>query len=271
MPTVSVTSTGKKLPPLYWNNTNQIFHQSTPNRITVNLYDSIEIYCPYYPPTSDRTTWEYYVIYLVTEREYNTCTLFDPNQSLMIINCSNPSKNDIFFTMWIDPFQGIPNSPDFTSGNTYYMITTSTGKAGGLSNQVLGACTTNNMKLEIHICCQNNINNNSTQLSTSTTTSSPGGQNTQPPVTPQPQTQAPTTQRPTTPEPTSSTTTTTQKPSTTTNFPGGQPSDPSQNMIIDATGNKNSGLINSAQTLHSSWTILVLITSTLTYLISLQR
>ena len=268
MPAVSVTSTGKKLPPLYWNNSNPLFNPSTPNRITVNLYDSIEIYCPYSPPNASRSSWEYYVIYLVSESEYNSCTLFDPIQSLMIINCSNPSKDDIFFTMWMDPFQGIPNTHDFRSGNTYYIMTTSTGKSGGLSNQVLGACNTSNMKLEIHICCSST--NNNTQHSTSTSTTTPGGQNTQPPVTTKVQTPVPTTKKPMTAAPTQPPATT-QKTTTTTNYPGGKPSDPSQNIVIDATGNKNSGLINSAQTLWPSWTILLILTMTLIFFVRIQR
>jgi hypothetical protein len=42
----------------------------------------------------------------------------------------------------------------------YFIISaTSTGKSGGLSNQVLGACNSSNMKLEIHICCSSTNNN----------------------------------------------------------------------------------------------------------------
>jgi hypothetical protein len=56
-----------------------------------------------------------------------------------------------------------------------------------------------------------------------------------------------------------------------TNYPGGKPSDPSQNIVIDATGNKNSGLINSARTLWPSWTILLILTMTLTFIVRIQR
>lgn len=270
MPAVSVTSTGKRLPPLYWNNSNPLFSTTSDNKITVNLFDSIDVYCPYYPPTSDNSTWEYYVIYLVSKAEYDQCTVFDPSKSLMIINCSNPTKSDVFFTIWIDPFQGFPNTPDFSSGNTYYMISSSTGKPGGLSNQYqeIGACHTKNMKLKIDICCSSN--NNNTQDSSSTSTTTPGGQKTQPPATQNPPTQqTTTTKKPITAAPTPPPTTTTQKPSSTTKFPGGKPSDPSQQIIIDATGNKNSGLINNARTLRPSLTLLVLMT--LTYLIRPQR
>ncbi|XP_063400931.1 ephrin-A4-like isoform X2 [Mytilus trossulus] len=270
MPAVSVTSTGKKLPPLYWNNSNPLFSTTSDNKITVNLFDSIDVYCPYYPPTSDNSTWEYYVIYLVSKAEYEQCTVFDPSKSLMIINCSNPTKSDVFFTIWIDSFQGFPNTPDFSSGNTYYMISSSTGKLGGLSNQYqdIGACHTKNMKLKIDICCSST--NNNTQDSSSTSTTTPGGQQTQPPATPNPPTQqTTTTKKPITAAPTPAPTTTTQKPSSTTKFPGGKPSDPSQQIVIDATGNKNSGLINNARTLRPSLTLIVLMT--LTYLIRPQR
>ncbi|VDH99473.1 ephrin-B2-like isoform X3 [Mytilus edulis] len=270
MPAVSVTSTGKKLPPLYWNNSNPLFSTTSDNKITVNLFDSIDVYCPYYPPMSDNSTWEYYVIYLVSKAEYDQCTVFDPSKSLMIINCSNPTKSDVFFTIWIDPFQGFPNTPDFSSGNTYYMISSSTGKPGGLSNQYqdIGACHTKNMKLKIDICCSST--NNNTQDSSSTSTTTPGGQQTQPPATPNPPTQqTTTTKKPITAAPTPTPTTTTQKPSSTTKFPGGKPSDPSQQIVIDATGNKNSGLINNARTLRPSLTLIVLMT--LTYLIQPQR
>ncbi|CAG2188502.1 EFNB [Mytilus edulis] len=270
MPAVSVTSTGKKLPPLYWNNSNPLFSTTSDNKITVNLFDSIDVYCPYYPPMSDNSTWEYYVIYLVSKAEYDQCTVFDPSKSLMIINCSNPTKSDVFFTIWIDPFQGFPNTPDFSSGNTYYMISSSTGKPGGLSNQYqdIGACHTKNMKLKIDICCSST--NNNTQDSSSTSTTTPGGQQTQPPATPNPPTQqTTTTKKPITAAPTPTPTTTTQKPSSTTKFPGGKPSDPSQQIVIDATGNKNSGLINNARTLRPSLTLIVLMT--LTYLIHPQR
>lgn len=42
------------------------FSTTSDNKITVNLFDSIDVYCPYYPPMSDNSTWEYYVIYLVS-------------------------------------------------------------------------------------------------------------------------------------------------------------------------------------------------------------
>lgn len=241
---------------LYWNHSNPIFSTNTDNRITVNLFDSIDVFCPYYPPNSNKSTWEYYVIYFVSKEEYEQCTLFEPNKSLMIINCSNPSQSDIFFTIWMDPFQGFPNQPDFSSGESYYMLTTSTGGPGGLSNQYkeFSACYKKNMRLRIDICCTTNSTISDSTTSSSTTQ---GGQTQPPPTTRQPTTTSTTT----TPRPTTSTPAPTTKVTPQpTKFPGGQPSDPS--FVIEATGSKNSGLINKSLTLRPSLTcnfILVLV------------
>ncbi|KAK3102285.1 hypothetical protein FSP39_010210 [Pinctada imbricata] len=242
-----VDSGGRQLPPVYWNSSNPIF--SSPNSvININLYESMEIFCPQYSPSSPPSNWEYYTIYFVSKQEYDSCRIFEPINATMVLNCSKPTFiPQFYFTLWIDRFQSFGNMPDFEQNKFYYLMTTSDGTQSGLSNLNDGACRYRNMRLKLNICCADNHTTHAHSTNPQPTPNTPQ-------VTPSPTTRRPstttttTTAQPTTTTRRTTTSTTTRLPST--KFPT-KPVDPSKdNIIIDATGsNKNSGLINSARTL----------------------
>jgi hypothetical protein len=57
----------------------------------------------------------------VSRTEYQSCTVFDPRLSDMIVNCSKPSSG-LHYELVIWDYAAIPNTPDFSAGLTYYFI-----------------------------------------------------------------------------------------------------------------------------------------------------
>lgn len=53
--------------------------------------------------------------------EYDDCNIYSPSTATMIVNCSSPSKRKRF-TMLFEPFQSIPNVPEYREGQRYYFI-----------------------------------------------------------------------------------------------------------------------------------------------------
>lgn len=252
---VDTDSGGKRLPPLYWNSSNPIFSQSN-SEINVNLDDSIDFRCPFYPSGTSSSSYKYYLVYIVTMDEYSQCRLDTPVRGTLVINCSEPNTEQ-YFTILIRRFQSVPGMIDFPPGK-YYFMTTSTGYLEGINNKENGACRSNNMRLvmtvrtpESQTPAPTQAPQNSSGPVPTTTTSTTTTTTTPKPVTPSPSTPTPT---PSTSTIKPSTTTI----STTTKFKE-KPVDPSKENVIDATGtSKNTGTINSAsRTLCFSETLLV--------------
>lgn len=160
------------LAPVYWNASNPTFKLSRNSlTIEVNLYDGIDFVCPFYNATdtvsNSSSDLEYYVIYLVSKQSYDTCSLL--SHTTAILNCSTPRQLRRF-TMFFEPFQAIPNAPEFHAGHSYYFITTSTGRKDGLMNADRGACYHHNMKLVISVCCRSSKQSTSTVPTSTTST-----------------------------------------------------------------------------------------------------
>lgn len=164
---VSVTVDTISLAPVYWNHSNPIFKISKNDHIIdVQQFDDIDFVCPYYSTVTSRGHrerhghHEYYVIYRVSKREYDSCSLLSDTDNdhlvssvhTLILNCSSPLHRRRF-TILFEPFQSIPNAPEYKPGTSYYFITTSTGHADGVHNQYQGACYYHNMKLTVRVCC----------------------------------------------------------------------------------------------------------------------
>ena len=58
----------------------------------------------------------------VSKRSYDTCSL--AGDTTTILNCSTPRRLRRF-TMFFEPFQAIPNAPEFHNGHSYYFISKS--------------------------------------------------------------------------------------------------------------------------------------------------
>jgi len=57
----------------------------------------------------------------VSRAEYVDCNVYDDSQTVMMLNCSNP-RHRKRFTILFEPFQSIPNVPEYHAGGTYYFI-----------------------------------------------------------------------------------------------------------------------------------------------------
>lgn len=163
---------GLTLAPVYWNSSNPMFKPSTNSPvIEVQLRDEIDFVCPFDDSNgSDVTSAEYYVIYQVSQQEYDSCSLSaEGRRPLLIVNCNAPEARRRF-TVIFEPYQSIPNVPEYKTGSTYYYTTTSSGKQNGISNTKNGACQDYNMKLSIYICCPTTVMLRTTVPSLSSTT-----------------------------------------------------------------------------------------------------
>lgn len=129
------------------------FSQSN-SEINVNLDDSIDFRCPFYPSGTSSSSYKYYLVYIVsiqspsvhlknnaksylaceksdsreitlacfqvTMDEYSQCRLDTPVRGTLVINCSEPNTEQ-YFTILIRRFQSVPGMIDFPPGKYYFM------------------------------------------------------------------------------------------------------------------------------------------------------
>jgi len=57
----------------------------------------------------------------VSRAEYVDCNVYDDSETVMMLNCSSP-RHRKRFTILFEPFQSIPNVPEYHAGGTYYFI-----------------------------------------------------------------------------------------------------------------------------------------------------
>lgn len=57
----------------------------------------------------------------VSRAEYMDCNIHDDSETIMMLNCSNP-RHRKRFTILFEPFQSIPNVPEYHAGGSYYFI-----------------------------------------------------------------------------------------------------------------------------------------------------
>ena len=60
----------------------------------------------------------------MSKAEYDDCNVYSENGAVMMLNCSNPQQRKRF-TILFEPFQSIPNVPEYHPGGTYYFISKS--------------------------------------------------------------------------------------------------------------------------------------------------
>ncbi|PVD34052.1 hypothetical protein C0Q70_05314 [Pomacea canaliculata] len=151
MSMLSGVDSGIRLPPVYWNSSNTMFQGSNnDNIIEAHIGDSIEIYCPHYK--DDSGAWEYYIVYMVDQLNYETCVINNTQQKFKILNCSKPNSTEPhYYTLWILDFQSIPGNPDFKEGESYFFISTSGGQKSNIDNQFEGMCKTHNMRMILQV------------------------------------------------------------------------------------------------------------------------
>ncbi|VDO83702.1 unnamed protein product [Heligmosomoides polygyrus] len=114
----------------------------------VSIGDAVDIVCPFYDPDVDFMDTEQSIIYRVPESDYETCTLSSAARELG--RCIAPMRNDkvkVSFRL-LSPN---PSALDYRPGQSYYFISTSTGTPWGLDNTRGGLCSTNQLKMIIHV------------------------------------------------------------------------------------------------------------------------
>ena len=141
---------------LYWNTSNPMFSAtaSSENVIDINSgnhpweYDQMNIVCPSYDmgevPVNKQ---EKYIIYSVSEQEYESCRITQPNPKIVAL-CDSPSER-IITTITFRSFTPTPGGMEFRPGQNYYFISTSS--RNDLLRPVGGGCSTNNMKVRFRV------------------------------------------------------------------------------------------------------------------------
>ncbi|KAJ1362581.1 hypothetical protein KIN20_022183 [Parelaphostrongylus tenuis] len=114
----------------------------------VLIGDVMDIVCPSYDVGADFMETEQSIIYRVSEKDYETCTLSSDARELG--RCISPMKKDkvkVSFRL-LSPN---PSALDYLPGQSYYFITTSTGTSAGLYNTKGGLCSSHQLKMIIHV------------------------------------------------------------------------------------------------------------------------
>uniref|UniRef100_A0A7I4YS54 Ephrin RBD domain-containing protein n=1 Tax=Haemonchus contortus TaxID=6289 RepID=A0A7I4YS54_HAECO len=154
----------KKLPDIFWNSTNSLLERY------VSIGDSVDIVCPFYEADVDFMDTEQSIIYRVSEADYESCTLSSAARELG--RCTAPMRRDkvkVSFRL-LSPN---PSALDYRPGQSYYFISTSTGTPWGLDNTRGGLCSTNQLKMIIHVGAYGHHHRHHRKPPTSTTTETP--------------------------------------------------------------------------------------------------
>ncbi|CAI2351283.1 unnamed protein product [Caenorhabditis sp. 36 PRJEB53466] len=152
---------------VYWNSTNPTFRNRNPT-IEVRMGDLVRFVCP--DNEGMGTSGEYLIVYEVSELAKDECSL--ESDSREVVRCGpegladvmlrtqqlsgkrvehkkrNPVKNVAQLIRQINP---IPNGREYQIGQTYYYMTTSSGKLEGMNKQISGLCESQNMRLAMKV------------------------------------------------------------------------------------------------------------------------
>ncbi|EGT51471.1 hypothetical protein CAEBREN_08149 [Caenorhabditis brenneri] len=127
-------------------------HESFRNEhptIEVRMGDVVRFVCP---DNADRDEGEYLIVYEVTEFSMTDCAL--ESTATEIIKCGVDTKkapepkNVAHLIRQLNP---LPNGKEYITGQTYYYMTTSSGKANGLNHRMVGLCGTRNMRIAMKV------------------------------------------------------------------------------------------------------------------------
>ena len=116
---------------IHWNSSNPIFSSGRSGGHTIDIglgdgpweYHQANIICPYYPDDDDQDRMEKFVIYNVTESEYERCRLDGNNDKKIVALCDTPRSHK-YFTLTFRPFSPTPGGFEFREGRDYFFIST---------------------------------------------------------------------------------------------------------------------------------------------------
>ena len=148
------TQSATKIHTIHWNSSNPLFRiDKTDNVIDINggnhpwEYDQVNIVCPVYKAGTNPVQQEQYIIYSVTRQEYDSCRITQPNPKIVAL-CNRPHEL-MYFTITFRSFTPTPGGLEFSPGQDYYFISTSS--KNDLHRRVGGGCTSNNMKVVFRV------------------------------------------------------------------------------------------------------------------------
>ena len=156
---MATTTYSTRMHNIHWNSSNPLFRiDRNDNVIDINggnhpwEYDQVNIVCPVYNPGDGSTrqsggTQEQYIIYSVTEQEYESCRITQPNPKIIAV-CNRPYEQ-MYFTITFRSFTPTPGGLEFRPGHSYYFISTSS--KNDLHRRVGGGCSTHNMKITFKV------------------------------------------------------------------------------------------------------------------------
>ena len=138
---------------IHWNSTNPLFSPSSQNIIQVNSgnypldYDQVNLICPFYRQNTNQNAQEKYIIYAVSQDEYESCRISHSNPRIIAV-CDKPHELK-YFTITFRSFTPTPGGLEFRPGQSYYFISTSSKT--DIHRRVGGFCSTHNMKITFKV------------------------------------------------------------------------------------------------------------------------
>merc|ERR1711936_502481 len=140
-----MTAAATKVRNVYWNTTTASLTRD-PITVIVNQgnlpweYDQIDLICPV---VGEGGREEQHVIYSVDKEEFESCRVSSPRPRIVAV-CNRP-RRFMYFTITFRSFTPTPGALEFSPGQEYYFISTSTNT--DIHRRVGGWCSSHNMKM----------------------------------------------------------------------------------------------------------------------------
>jgi len=137
---------------IHWNTSNPMFRFDNQDNIIdiksgTRPYDQVNIVCPVYKPGTNEDQQEKYIIYNVSEEEYDSCRITQSDPKIIAV-CDRPFKQ-MYFTITFRSFTPTPGGLEFRPGQNYYFISTSS--RSDLHRRIGGRCSSHNMKVAFRV------------------------------------------------------------------------------------------------------------------------
>ena len=140
-----MTAAATKVRNVYWNTTTASLTRD-PITVIVNQgnlpweYDQVNLICPV---VGEGGREEQHVIYSVDKEEFESCRVSSPRPRIVAV-CNRP-RRFMYFTITFRSFTPTPGALEFSPGQEYYFISTSTNT--DIHRRVGGWCSSHNMKM----------------------------------------------------------------------------------------------------------------------------
>ena len=142
--TILSVSVASKVKDIYWD-TAAASRRTEPLALSVQEYDQVNIICPVLKPGTSEG--EQHIIYSVEKEEFNNCRITNPKPRIVAI-CNRPQLS-LYFTITFRSFSPTPGGLEFTPGEEYFFISTSSRR--DIHRRVGGWCSSHNMKMVVKV------------------------------------------------------------------------------------------------------------------------